>query len=529
MFSDKTGTLTQNVMEFKKFSVGAYTYGSSKPNCDVAGLKKKGITNVNFEDKELNAHLANMFHENNKGIMRMLEILAVCHTVVVEEKNGMVTYNASSPDELALVNGAKYLGYSFKGRDDEDNILMEFGEGQLRKYRLLNVIEFNSTRKRMTVIVRDEVTGRVRVMCKGADSIILPRLKKDAENVPQTVAFLENYSKEGLRTLLIAEKEISDEVYEAWSMEYNQALIAPFNREEQMDTVAEKLEHEFDLVGSTAIEDKLQDEVADTIEFMKKAGIKVWVLTGDKIETAINIGISCKLLNDNMETFIIDQRSTNDIMLQITKHRRDQKLTELARDNAVIVAGDSLLKIQKNDRVRDEFLTLALAAKVVVACRVSPKQKAEIVTMVRQKKRESTTLAIGDGANDVNMISAAHVGIGISGLEGQQAARSSDYAIGQFKYLKTLLFVHGREAYRRNSFLISFMFYKNMLFAFPIFCFGFYSAFSATEMYNQLLYQCYNIFFTGTPILYFAIFDFEYTKEELSTNHRHYRVGFKSN
>jgi magnesium-transporting ATPase (P-type) len=137
------------------------------------------------------------------------------------------------------------------------------------------------------------------------------------------VNFLEGYSKEGLRTLLIAEKEISEEVYESWSMEYQQALISPFNREEQMDKVAETLEYEFELVGSTAIEDKLQDEVADTIDFMKKAGIKVWVLTGDKIETAINIGISCKLLSDQQEIFIVDKRSTSDIMLQITKHRRD--------------------------------------------------------------------------------------------------------------------------------------------------------------------------------------------------------------
>ncbi len=148
--------------------------------------------------------------------------------------------------------------------------------------------------------------------------------------------------------------------------------------------------------------------------------------------------------------------------------------------------------------------------------------------MVKTKKRESTTLSIGDGANDVNMIAAAHVGVGISGLEGQQAARSSDYAIGQFKYLRNLLFVHGREAYRRNSFLISFMFYKNVLFVFPIFMFGFYSAFSATSMYNELLYQCYNIFFTGVPILYFAVYDFEFDKEELLRDHRHYRIGYKS-
>lgn len=178
--------------------------------------------------------------------------------------------------------------------------------------------------------------------------------------------------------------------------------------------------------------------------------------------------------------------------------------------------------------MKEEFLTLALAAKVVIACRVSPKQKAEIVTMIKNKMKDATTLSIGDGANDVNMIAAAHVGIGISGLEGQQAARSSDYAISQFKYLKTLLFVHGREAYRRNSFLICYMFYKNMFFVFPIFCFGFFSCFSATEIYNELLNQGYNIFFTSLPILYYAVFDFEFEKEELLTDYRHYRIGFKS-
>lgn len=152
---------------------------------------------------------------------------------------------------------------------------------------------------------------------------------------------------------------------------------------------------------------------------MKQAKIKVWVLTGDKIETAINIGISCGLLSDAMEMFIVDAKGTEDIMNQILEHGKVQKLTELARDNAVIVAGDSLLKITNNSRVRDEFLNLSLRASVVIACRVSPKQKAEIVQMVRKVIKDSTTLAIGDGANDVNMITAAHVGIGISGLEGQ--------------------------------------------------------------------------------------------------------------
>lgn len=148
--------------------------------------------------------------------------------------------------------------------------------------------------------------------------------------------------------------------------------------------------------------------------------------------------------------------------------------------------------------------------------------------MVRGKKPGSTTLSIGDGANDVNMIAAAHVGIGISGLEGQQAARSSDYAIGQFKFLKQLLFVHGREAYRRNSFLISFMFYKNIIFVIPIVCLGYFSFFSGIALYNDLLYQCFNLFFTSWPIIIFSIYDFQYEKAELLKDPRHYRIGFKS-
>lgn len=138
---------------------------------------------------------------------------------------------------------------------------------------------------------------------------------------------------------------------------------------------------------------------------------------------------------------------------------------------------------------------------------------------------EKSTLAIGDGANDVSMITAAHIGIGISGLEGQQAARASDYSIGQFKMLKSLLFCHGREAYRRNSYLIAYMFYKNVLYVIPIWVFGFVSQFSATAIYNIWLYQLYNITFTSLPIMWFAIFDWEHSKEEFLKTPKYYRIG----
>jgi len=164
-------------------------------------------------------------------------------------------------------------------------------------------------------------------------------------------------------------------------------------------------------------------------------------------------------------------------------------------------------------------------AEVVLVCRVSPQQKADVVTMIKERLPSKSTLAIGDGANDVSMITAAHIGVGISGLEGQQAARASDYAIAQFKFLKNLLFVHGREAYRRNSYLIAYMFYKNVIYVIPILAFGFVSSFSATVVYNMWLYQLYNVVFTALPVIWFSVFDWEHDKQYFLDNYRTYRIG----
>lgn len=135
--------------------------------------------------------------------------------------------------------------------------------------------------------------------------------------------------------------------------------------------------------------------------------------------------------------------------------------------------------------------------KVVIACRVSPKQKAEVVKLVKRRHPMSTTLAIGDGANDVNMITAADVGVGICGLEGQQAARASDFAFGQFKHLRTLILFHGRESYRRISYTVGYMFYKNVIAIMTFFWFGLVSNFSGQPIYDPWLYQFYGIAFTA--------------------------------
>ena len=294
-----------------------------------------------------------------------------------------------------------------------------------------------------------------------------------------------------------------------------------------MGIVAEELEYDFDLIGSTAIEDKLQEDVGNTIFDLKRAGIKLWVLTGDKVETAINIGFSCKLLSNSMNMFILNEVEPKLIRKEVKTFLIQQKMTMLARDNAVVVGGDTLTAIFKDEipDLHKMFVKLCENANVVLACRVSPKQKAEVVRMMRNRAPKKSTLAIGDGSNDVNMITAAHIGIGIKGLEGTQAARASDYAIGQFRFLKNLLLCHGRECYRRNAYAISYMFYKNVFIAFPIWIYGFVSFFSGTTLYDVFLYNTYNTIFTSMPIIWFSVMDWQHSKQHLLDNPREYRIG----
>ena len=212
-----------------------------------------------------------------------------------------------------------------------------------RLYKLLNLIEFDSTRKRMTVVVRTP-EDKILVICKGADSIIEKRLRPNQAILKKTQGFLDAYAKQGLRTLLIASKEISEQEYDDWSQKYNKASTS-INKEKAINEVAEELEVQFDLIGSTAIEDKLQVDVGKTIYDIKKAGVQLWVLTGDKVETAINIGIACQLLNDQMNMFVLTETKPKKVRVEIVEAQGNQNLTRQARDNAVVVAGETLAVI----------------------------------------------------------------------------------------------------------------------------------------------------------------------------------------
>ncbi|CAH0049250.1 unnamed protein product [Clonostachys solani] len=508
VFSDKTGTLTCNMMEFKQCSIAGLQYAEEVPEDRRASDQESPEQGI-FEFKDLKANLKNR-HETAEAIDHFLSLLATCHTVIPEtDEKGKIKYQAASPDEGALVEGAVQFGYKFSARKPKA-VIFEDPNGQQLEYELLAVCEFNSTRKRMSTIYRCP-DGKIRVYCKGADTVILERLHNQNPHVEATLRHLEEYASEGLRTLCLAVREVPDHEFEEWYRIFDTAATTVGgNRADELDKAAELIEHDFFLLGATAIEDRLQDGVPETIHTLQQANIKVWVLTGDRQETAINIGMSCKLLSEEMMLLIVNEESavaTRDNIQKKLDAIRTQGGGTIEMDTlALVIDGKSLTFALEKD-LEKLFLDLAVMCKAVICCRVSPLQKALVVKLVKKYQKESILLAIGDGANDVSMIQAAHIGVGISGEEGLQAARSADVAIAQFRFLRKLLLVHGAWSYQRVSKTILFSFYKNIALYMTQFWYVFQNAYSGQIIFESWILSGYNVFFTVLPPLVLGVLD----------------------
>uniref|UniRef100_A0A4W3JYS1 Phospholipid-transporting ATPase n=1 Tax=Callorhinchus milii TaxID=7868 RepID=A0A4W3JYS1_CALMI len=487
IFSDKTGTLTQNIMVFNKCSINGKAYG------DLFSVTLQRIASVDFSSNPL-ADKKFMFYDHSlleavklevPMVHEFFRVLSLCHTVMPEEKNeGELFYQAQSPDEGALVMAARNFGFVFRFRTPETITVQEMGKSVT--YQLLAILDFNNVRKRMSVIVRNP-DGQIRLYTKGADTILFERLHPSNEELMcVTSDHLSEFAGEGLRTLVLAYKDLDEDYFEEWLKMHHHASVSLDNRDEKLAAVYEEIEQDMMLLGATAIEDKLQEGVPDTIANLSLANIKIWVLTGDKQETAVNIGYSCNMLRDDMnEIFTVSGH---------TAHALEADLDQ-------------------------EFLETASMCRAVICCRVTPLQKAQVVELVKMY-RKAVTLAIGDGANDVSMIKTAHIGVGISGQEGMQAVLASDYSIAQFRYLQRLLLVHGRWSYLRMCKFLCYFFYKNFAFTLVHFWFGFFCGFSAQTVYDQWFITLYNIVYTSLPVLAMGIFDqdvneqksMEYTK-----------------
>uniref|UniRef100_A0A8C2E6U1 Phospholipid-transporting ATPase n=1 Tax=Cyprinus carpio TaxID=7962 RepID=A0A8C2E6U1_CYPCA len=411
------------------------------------------------------------------------------HTVVPEREGNQIIFQASSPDEGALVKGAKSLGFVFTARTPHSVIIEARGTEQT--YELLNVLEFSSNRKRMSVIVRTP-TGKLRLYCKGADNMIFERLNETSQYKDLTVAHLEQFATEGLRTLCFAYVDLEEGAYQEWLKEYNRISTVLKDRAQKLEECYELIEKNLLLLGATAIEDRLQAGVPETIATLMKANIKIWVLTGDKQETAINIGYSCKLVSHGMSLVIVNEDSLDATRATLTAHCSSLG-DSLRKENelALIIDGQTL-KYALSFEVRQAFLDLALSCKAVICCRVSPLQKSEIVDMVK-KHVKAITLAIGDGANDVGMIQTAHVGVGISGNEGMQATNSSDYSIAQQCFAHSLWF-------------------------------AFVNGFSGQILFERWCIGLYNVIFTALPPFTLGIVDRPCSQQNMLRFPQLYRI-----
>ncbi|CAH0518427.1 unnamed protein product [Peronospora belbahrii] len=678
VFTDKTGTLTMNLMLFRYCMVGGKHYGgrledkeaevnvSSNTSSPMGGgASKDSQRYVDFDPTELFADMQ-AGGEQAETLRRFLRHLALCHTLIPTKSlaetcsTSFPEYSASSPDEQALVSAAAVCNVRFVHRTPNTMMLLEPGQAAPSTYKLLNVLEFDSDRKRMTMIV-ETPTGSIELLCKGADNVIFERLAADQAtfyggmSYKQAASQLTLYAKAGMRTLCLAYKTIDREEYDDWNARFTHAHTSMEElvkrrqgRANAIDPLMNEIECDLILLGITAVQDKLQAGVPATLRLLQEANIKVWTLTGDKMETAVNIGYASALLSHDMDVqqiggddyvstaaalkellqyrgpgasshhlspflaslsnaspratdirhhtrggrrrnqnqsnsffgnaktaifaFLLNTKTKRKRTRKPRRHRAnrvprtsspfgdDSMYASVATDaehadkfmfddeslHDVGIGGDSRATHTPeygslaaslpgcNDRHRSEPTPQKLAlvidgqaldyaicpqlrslfyqvthrcASAVICCRVSPKQKADIVELVREFEPESVTLAIGDGANDVAMIQAAHIGVGISGQEGAQATNASDYALAQFRFLRRLLFVHGRWAYRRVAKLMSYMLYKNVTYVLTTFWFGCFCGFSGQPLILDVAAQSFNVLYTSVPLVLFAVFD----------------------
>lgn len=492
LLTDKTGTLTQNEMVFKKIHLGTVAYGNDSFELVASTIQSlSGTIHPNSDQTEI-IKPAIMRRPEGWRVWEAVKALALCHNVtpVYEESDpeGIAksvsveiqaerVYQASSPDEIALVKWTENVGLALVERDlssitlqltgivkssssdnasilttttDLSSISHSMSQERLLKYKILQIFPFTSESKRMGIIVQDTVNGEITFYLKGADVVM--------QSIVQYNDWLNeesgNMAREGLRTLVVAKKILTTEQYYDFETKYNAARLSITDRLQRVQTVIESIERELELLCLTGVEDRLQEQVRPTLELIRNAGVKIWMLTGDKLETATCIAKSSHLVGRNQNLHILKSVQTRtDAHLELNQFRRKQ-------DCALVVSGESLeICLQY---YQYEFMELATQSPAVVCCRCSPTQKAEVVRLI-QKHTGKRTCAVGDGGNDVSMIQQSDAGIGIEGREGKQASLAGDFSIPQFKYIAKLLVLHGRRSYKRSAQLSQFVIHRGLI------------------------------------------------------------------
>ncbi|XP_074211408.1 putative phospholipid-transporting ATPase IIB isoform X4 [Camelus bactrianus] len=514
LLTDKTGTLTQNEMVFKRLHLGTVSYGPDTmdeiqnhvvDSYSQTHSQAGGNTTSSTPPRKAQSSAPKVRKSVSSRVHEAVKAVALCHNVtpVYESRAGAATdaefaevdqdfsdenrtYQASSPDEVALVQWTESVGLTLVNRD-LTSMQLRTPSGQVLTYCLLQTFPFTSESKRMGVIVRDESTAEITFYMKGADTAM--------STIVQYNDWLEeecgNMAREGLRTLVVAKKALTEEQYQDFESRYNQARLSLHDRALKVAAVVESLEREMELLCLTGVEDQLQAGVRPTLEMLRNAGIKIWMLTGDKLETATCIAKSSHLVSRTQDTHIFRPvTSRGEAHLELNAFRRKH-------DCALVISGDSLEVCLKY--YEHEFMELACQCPAVVCCRCSPTQKARIVSLLRQHTGRRTC-AIGDGGNDVSMIQAADCGIGIEGKEGRQASLAADFSITQFRHVGRLLVVHGRSSYKRSAALGQFVMHRGLIISTMQAVFSSVFYFASVPLYQGFLMVGYATVYTMFPV-----------------------------
>ena len=573
IFSDKTGTLTCNKMNLKFCVIGKQCFefirgGMNSEEININKslrekediipfenydmLKSSSVGKINLDKKknssnnipivnysnyivksQENKNICIYLDSSQKLIEEYWKALALCHDCSIQ--NG--EYIGMSPDNIELVKSASLQGFKFDVSESNTQFVISYinplddsNIKDMQKFEKLRQIEFSSDRKRESVIVKEGSTYKM--YTKGADSIIEERLDKSTpkEVLERSRYYVNLFSAQGYRTLYISMKVFKEEEWEDFSSELEQAEMDPFQKKEKLEEIYQRIENGLTLLGSTIVEDKLQENVPEVIKELRQADIKIWMLTGDKLSTAYNIGLSCNLINKDIKTFFVEgiEKKLDENFNVVNKDEQEKVILNFVKEYkhfqgniengflqknqeflkfGILVDEKALFTITNNEEIANIFLDVAKDAVAVICCRVSPLQKSQVVKLMKNYDKKKITLAIGDGGNDVSMIMEAHIGIGIYGEEGLRAAQSSDYAIGEFQVLRRLLFFHGYLNLMRNSIMVIYFFYKNFVFTIIHFFYGFLNDFSGQTIIEDWFITLFNLVFTSIPLAARGILD----------------------
>ncbi|KAL4884044.1 hypothetical protein BJY04DRAFT_226291 [Aspergillus karnatakaensis] len=509
LLSDKTGTLTQNEMELKKIHVGTVSYANDAME-EVGSFVKQSFVGDSlttaaavFGAQAGLGTVPRTRREIGSRVRDLVLALALCHNVTPtsDEEDGVkvTSYQASSPDEIAIVRYTEEVGLKLSYRDRQSIVLESVHTGHVVvRVQILDIFPFTSDSKRMGIIVKFETDNgildipteddEIWFYQKGADTVMTSIVAANDWLDEETA----NMAREGLRTLVVGRKRLSSLQYQEFVNKYKQASLSLQGRDIGMaKVISEYLEHDLELLGVTGVEDRLQRDVKPSLELLRNAGVKIWMLTGDKVETARCVAISAKLVARGQYIHTVAKVKDKSGAQEALDFLRNKT------DCCLLIDGESLALMLT--QFRSAFISVAVLLPAVIACRCSPTQKAEVADLIRQHTKKRVC-CIGDGGNDVSMIQAADVGIGIVGKEGRQASLAADFSITQFHHVTKLLVWHGRNSYKRSAKLAQFIMHRGLIISACQTMYSIASHFDPKGLFINWLMVGYATVYTNAPV-----------------------------